>query len=79
MNMNPWMAEQLVSDRMNDLERAADAHRHLPTNTAEAFVSPAPLRTRPAFARHVGVLLIAVGRRLAEPDSFPTLGASHHH
>jgi hypothetical protein len=69
MNMNPWQAEQLAADRMEDLERAAGAQRRY----LETVIAPGagPSRARPAVARHVGSLLIAVGRRLAEPDGFP--------
>jgi hypothetical protein len=78
MNMNLWQAEQLAADRRSDFERAADVHRQLPETTVEPVVAAS--RVRPAFARHVGVLLIAIGRRLAEPDSFPAaFDGPHHH
>lgn len=69
MNMNPWLAEQLVPQRRAELERAA--HPQSEPLALEALAdAPAP-RTRPALSHHVGVLLIAVGRRLAEPKTLP--------
>ena len=77
MNMNPWLAEQLVPSRRAELERAAHSHGQ-PHTAREPSVEHPMLRTRPALARHVGVLLIAVGRRLAEPQSFPAAFEGPH-
>jgi hypothetical protein len=68
--MNPWLAEQMVPSRMADLERAAHP-QSWPHTDLEPLVDQTIVRTRPALARHVGVLLIAVGQRLAGPRSFP--------
>ena len=67
--MNPWIADQLVAGRREDLERAAGARRPARITEAEPPGAAPAHRTRPAVARHVGVLLIAVGRRLADTDT----------
>jgi hypothetical protein len=77
MNMNPWQAEQMAADRMENLERAAGAQRRYLETVTESAVGPT--RPRPAVARHVGALLIAMGRRLAEPDAFPAAFDGPHH
>ena len=70
MNLNPWQAELLVPRRRDEFEQAAAHHRPpLPADEPMARPAPSP-RSRPALARHVGFLLIAVGRRLTEPPSF---------
>lgn len=82
MNMNPWMAEQLVTGRRDDLERAAHVRRRAPSanTTIELMVRTDSPRPRPAFGYHLGVLLIAAGRRLAHGDSFPpAFDGPHRH
>jgi hypothetical protein len=69
--MNPWVAEQLVESRMADLAAAAHGHRRPGTPDHEDVSTPSAPRTRPALARHMGVLLIAMGRRLADSDGLP--------
>ena len=69
MNMNPWLAERLVADRRDEVARAAEAHRRL--EPADEASPGARSRSHPALARRVGVLLIAVGRRLADGDAVP--------
>jgi hypothetical protein len=69
MTMNPWIAKKMVTSRMNDLAQAAHGHQKPPSAAAVTELSP-PLR-RGSFTRHVGVLLISVGRRLADADTFP--------
>ena len=82
MNMNPWMAEQLVSGRRDDFERAAHVHSRTPSADIEIELlarSGTP-RPRPAFGHHLGLLLIAVGRRLADGDAFPpAFDGPHRH
>ncbi len=76
--MNPWVAEQLVAGRIADLEAAAHGHRR-PQNVApedlESSIAPRP---RPALAHHLGVLLIAMGRRLADSDGLPAAFEGSH-
>jgi hypothetical protein len=82
MNMNPWMAEQLVSRRREDLERAAHVHSRTPSpdTEIELMARPGPSRSRPPFGHHLGILLIAVGRRLADGDAFPpAFDGPHRH
>lgn len=74
MSMNPWLAEQLAAERMSDLEGAALR----PRPVADPKAVAAPHQPRRALARHVGVLLISVGRRLAEPEAFPTVFGTPH-
>lgn len=74
--MNPWLAEQLAAERMSDLEGAAGGPRRAEATDPESVAGPH--RPRRALARHVGVLLISVGRRLAEPDAFPTVFGTPH-
>ena len=69
MTINPWIAKKMVTSRMNDLEQAAHGHQK-PTSVA-AVTELSPPRRRGSFTRHVGVLLISVGRRLADTDAFP--------
>jgi hypothetical protein len=76
MNMNPWLAEQLAAERMSDLEGAADGARRAWAADPEALSAPRPPRR--ALARHVGALLISVGRRLADPEAFPTAFGTPH-
>ncbi len=71
MTMNPGLTEQLVASRLKDLERAAHGHRPAPTATVESFAVSSVRPNRGALARHVGVLLISMGRRLADPESWP--------
>jgi hypothetical protein len=67
--MNPRVALQLAAMRRDDLERAAGGHGGHPAPAAEAFLDASPVgRERPAVARHAGVLLISIGRRLAGPE-----------
>jgi hypothetical protein len=76
MVMNPSLAQQLVADRMDDLEHAAQAHGRFLTSTSAA--TAAPRSPRGALAIRSGRLLIAVGRRLAGPDVASTpLDAAH--
>ena len=78
MIMNPGLAEQLAAERMSDLEGAGGGPRRVRATDPESVT--ALLSPRRALARHVGVLLISVGRRLAEPDAFPTVfGTPHQH
>jgi hypothetical protein len=66
--MHPWVAEQMVGNRMAERERAGTARRRSPGSRAR----PAPIRPdrRPRkAARLVGSLLIGAGRRLAGPDA----------
>jgi hypothetical protein len=79
MTMNPGLAEQLAASRLKDLERAAHGHRLAPTAAVEPF-APSSLRPdRGALARHVGVLLISVGRRLAGSEALPAFDGPHRH
>jgi hypothetical protein len=82
MNMNPWMVEQLVAGRRDDLERAAHVHSRTPSPDTEIELvarADAP-RPRPAFGHHLGILLIAVGRRLTEGDALPpAFDGPHRH
>jgi hypothetical protein len=67
--MNPGLALQLAAMKRDDLERAAGGHRGRPA--AAGGASPGASsggRGRPAVARHAGVFLISVGRRLAGPE-----------
>jgi hypothetical protein len=75
--MNPWLAEQLVPSRMADLERAAHPQSR-PQTALEPLLDQTIVRTRPALARHVGILLIAVGQRLAGPHTFPAAFEGPH-
>lgn len=82
MNMNLWMAEQLVSGRRDDLERAAHLHRRTPSTDPdlENLIRADAPRTRPALGHHLGIFLIAVGRRLADGDAFPpAFDGPHRH
>ena len=47
MNMNPWLAEQMVPLRRAEFERAA--HPHSQTPALDAPTDPPVLRTRPAL------------------------------
>ena len=69
MTMNPWIAKKMVTSRMNDLEQAA--HGHQKPLSAAVVTELSPPRQRGNFTRHVGVLLISVGRRLADTDALP--------
>lgn len=69
--MNPWQTEQLVPDRVKELRRMARRRRHSSVAAAASPAGPSVRWTRPALARQVGVVLIAVGRRLADPEAFP--------
>jgi|HubBroStandDraft_1064217.scaffolds.fasta_scaffold489813_1 hypothetical protein len=68
MSMNPWLMEQMVAGRMEEVERTALGGR-----SALAVDRPAPSRRHPRgnVTHHLGALLITVGRRLADVDSFP--------
>jgi hypothetical protein len=78
MSMNPWLAEQLAAERMSDLESAAT--RPLRAEAADPASVTLPHRPHRALVRHVGVLLISVGHRLADPEAFPTaFGTPHQH
>ena len=76
MNMNPWLAEQMVPLRRAELERAA--HPHSEPLALDELTDAPLLRRRPALSHHVGVLLIAVGRRLAEPKTLPAAFEGTH-
>ena len=80
MNINPSMAEQLVAGRRDDLERAAHVHRRAPSanTTIELMVRTDKRRPRPAFGHHLGVLLIAMGRRLVDGEPLPPAFDSPH-
>ncbi len=68
--MNPWLAERLVTGRMEEYERAAlrgGVGGEAPADPTAPLASPH--RSRPALARHLGVALIALGRRLADGDT----------
>jgi hypothetical protein len=75
MIMNPGVAQQLVASRMKELERAAHGHR-LPSAIADESLAASSLRpNRGTLTRHVGVLLITMGRRLVDPDALPAFDA----
>jgi len=76
VSTNPSLFEQLASDRRKDWAQAARNHRRR-LSPAEGR-GPSAHRTRPAFARHVGILLISVGRRLADVDPFPAFDTPNH-
>jgi hypothetical protein len=76
MTMNPWIAKKMVTGRMNDLEQAA--HGHQKPASAAAVTELSPPRHRRSVTRHLGVLLISVGRRLAEADTFPAVFDGAH-
>jgi hypothetical protein len=69
MTMNPWTNKKMVTSRMNDLEQAAQGHQK--PLSAPAVTEFSPPRQRGGLTRYVGVLLISVGRRLADTDTFP--------
>jgi hypothetical protein len=69
MTMNPWTNKKMVTSRMNDLQQAAQGHQKPPS--AAAVTESSPPRQRGSLTRHVGVMLISVGRRLADVDAFP--------
>ena len=78
MSMNPWLTEQMAAEHIKDLECAADGRRRALARDPESSAWHRPARG--ALARQVGVLLISVGRRLAEPDAFPAaFDAPHRH
>jgi len=66
--MHPWVAEQLVENRMAEGERAAPVRRRSPRGSRPGPV-PGKSRALSAPARVVGSLLIGAGRRLAGPDA----------
>jgi hypothetical protein len=71
MTLNPGLAEQLVSRRREDLEHAAHAPHQGVTAAAPASATATPSgRPHPAVTRHLGVLLIVIGRRLAGAEAF---------
>jgi hypothetical protein len=74
--MNPGVAEQLVASRMEDLARARHGRLPSPLPGREFETSSAP-RTRGALTRQVGVLLISIGRRLADGDRVPAFDVSN--
>jgi hypothetical protein len=59
--MNPWIAHQLASARIDDLRRAASLDRL----AREAECSERQLLGRPLPARLAGELLLRAGRSLA--------------
>jgi hypothetical protein len=65
--MHPWVAEQLVENRMAESERAASGRRRRPGARSGSTPVEAGSHRRPA--RLVGTLLIGAGRRLAGPDA----------
>jgi hypothetical protein len=68
MTMNPGVAEQLVAGKMQELARAR--HGRLPSpRPGTEFETTA--RAPGALSRQVGVLLISIGRRLADGDRVP--------
>ena len=68
--MHPWVAEQMVGNRMTERERAASASRRPSAATRRArSASARPDRQHHKAARLVGGLLIGAGRRLAGPDA----------
>jgi len=75
--VNPGLARQLVASRVEDLERAAHGRR-LPSPAAdESFPAESVRPNHGTLTRRVGVLLISVGRRLADPDAVPAFDAPH--
>jgi hypothetical protein len=68
MSMNPWLAKQLVTGRIDDLELAALARRPADDTTDDDVPTSAP-HPHGALALHVGGLFIAMGRRLAGPEA----------
>jgi hypothetical protein len=77
--MNPWQAEQLVPSRRRDLERSAQTHSAPLVSDMQPLLVIPPRRHRPAMARQVGLLLIAVGRRLTETEQSPAFDTGHRH
>ena len=67
--MSPWIAQDLIRCREDDLRRAADAARRAtPAPDPSAPFRPDRARSGHAFTRHVGRLLVRAGVRLgAEP------------
>ncbi len=77
MTLNPGIADQLVASRVKDLERAAHGHRLPAAATDESFSASSLRPDRGSLTHHVGILLISVGRRLANPDAFAAFDAPH--
>ena len=74
--MHPWVAPQLVENRMNESERVASERRR--SHGARSGSAPVRTRSHRTLTRVVGSLLIGAGRRLAGPDALiAALDASH--
>ncbi|MGA3146565.1 MAG: hypothetical protein ABSF33_03685 [Acidimicrobiales bacterium] len=70
MGMHPFMAEQMVGDRMSERQRAASASRRSRLSREnEGSRGRRSVHPHRGPARLVGGLLIAAGRRLAGPDA----------
>jgi hypothetical protein len=78
MGMNPGVAEQLMRDRMAEVDRVVGARRHPPAAVGAVPAAPGPAapaavpgatHARPRPARVVGGMLMVMGRRLAGPDA----------
>jgi len=67
--MHPWVAEQLVKDRMAERQRAAASHRRSVPSGSGPVGTFAQGRWRRGPSRLVGGMLITAGRRLAGPDA----------
>ncbi|MGH9018114.1 MAG: hypothetical protein ACRDY1_10250 [Acidimicrobiales bacterium] len=78
MSLHPWLAGQMASDRIHDLERAAREHGPRPEGTTvPAPTGVATEAGRRVLARHMGSLLIALGRKLAGPEGLPAAFDAH--
>jgi len=63
VNANPWLMEQVVKNRMDDLRRQADVD-HLAA-AGRSGVRPARVR----WSQQLGGVLIRAGHRLAGPET----------
>ncbi|GEM_PF-4738917 len=72
--MNPWIAQDLVSARRQDLERSASqsARRRQSAQPAASQSAQAGRSSRTYVARWAGEQLIRIGRRLAGPETLPS-------
>jgi hypothetical protein len=78
--LSPWIAQDLVRYREDELRRRADAARcSAPADGPSAPRRPDRARPGHAFTRHVGQLLVRAGVRLGAepPPSYDTPHWSH--